>query len=90
MTGNKPRRRRKAKETTHNKKKKGRAVPAASGGHSVSGKDLALVGGILGATAAGIVVIQTDSNKKKCISSSNDKKCKCKKDKNGKEDCEED
>jgi hypothetical protein len=29
-------------------------------------------------------------NKKKCVSSSNNKKCKCKQDKHGNEDCEED
>ena len=71
------------------KKKEGGAAPAASGTHEISGKTVALAAA-LGATAAGIVVIQIASNKKKCISSNNDKKCKCKKDKNGKEDCEED
>jgi hypothetical protein len=77
-------------ETTHKKKKEGGAAPAASGTHEISGKTVALAAALVGATAAGIVVIQTASNKKKCISSNNDKKCKCKKDKNGKEDCEED
>ena len=77
-------------ETTHKKKKEGGAAPAASGTHEISGKTVALAAALVGATAAGIVVIQTASNKKKCISSNNDKKCKCTKDKNGKEDCEED
>jgi hypothetical protein len=34
--------------------------------------------------------IAESNKKKKCVSSANNKKCKCKKDKNGKEDCEED
>jgi hypothetical protein len=78
-------------ETTHKKKKKeGGAASAASGSHAVSGKYVALVAGALGAFTAGVVIIETSNNNKKCISSNKDKKCKCKKDKNGREDCEED
>jgi len=48
---------------------------------------LAITGGASGATVAGIVI--ADDDKKKCVSSSRDKKCKCTKDKHGKEVCEE-
>jgi hypothetical protein len=75
-------------ETTRKKKKKGGAAPAAGGTHSISGKTLAVVGGASAATVAGILVAESNK-KKKCVSSANDKKCKCKKDKNGNEDCEE-
>lgn len=75
-------------ETTHKKKKKeGGATPAASGGHAISGKAVALTAGALGAFTAGLVVMESNNEKKKCISPSNDKKCKCKKDKNGNDDC---
>jgi len=47
-----------------------------------------VVGGASAATVAGILVAESNK-KKKCVSSANDKKCKCKKDKNGNEDCEE-
>ena len=75
-------------ETTHQKKKKGLAVPAASGGHAISGKTLAIVGGASGATVAAVLIVESNT-KKKCVSSSGDKKCKCTKDKNGTEVCEE-
>ena len=78
-------------EATHKKKKKKKAAgaePAASSSHSISGKTLAVIGGASGATVAGILIAES-GQKKKCVSSSGDKKCKCKKDKNGKEVCEE-
>ena len=76
-------------ETTHKKKKKGGgAVPAASGTGEISGKTVALVAGSLAAFTAGVVIIQTSDDKKKCVSPSGNKKCKCKKDKNGKDVCE--
>ena len=76
-------------ESTHKKKKKkGGAVPAAGGTHAISGKTLAIVGGASAATVAGILIAESEE-KKKCVSSANDKKCKCKKDKNGIEKCEE-
>jgi hypothetical protein len=76
-------------EATHKKKKKAAgAEPAASSSHSISGKALAVIGGASGATVAGILIAES-GQKKKCVSSSGDKKCKCKKDKNGKEVCEE-
>ena len=76
-------------ESTHKKKKKtGGAAPAASGTHTISGKTLAIVGGASGATVAGILIAESNK-KKKCVSASNNKNCKCKKDKNGKEVCEE-
>jgi hypothetical protein len=61
---------------------------AAGGTHSISGKSLAVIGGASAASVAGILVAESNK-KKKCVSSANDKKCKCKKDKNGNEDCEE-
>jgi hypothetical protein len=77
-------------EATHKKRRRAAgAVPAAGGTHSISGTTWALLGGASGATVAGIL-IATSNNKKKCVSASNNKKCKCKKDKNGKEICEED
>lgn len=76
-------------ESAHKKKRKeGGAVPAATGMDGVSGKTVALVAGTLGATAAGLAIIESDTGPKKCVSPSGDKKCKCKKDKNGKENCE--
>ncbi len=75
-------------ESTHKKRRAAGAAPAAGGTHSMSGTTLALLGGASGATVAGIL-IAASNKKKKCISASNNKKCKCKKDKNGKEDCEE-
>jgi len=76
-------------EATHKKRRKaGGAEPAASSSHSISGKTLAIIGGASGATVAGILIAETNQ-KKKCVSSSGDKKCKCTKDKNGKEVCEE-
>ena len=75
-------------ESTHKKKKKGGAAPAAGGSHAISGKTLAIVGGASAATVTGILIAESNK-KKKCVSSANDKKCKCKKDKDGKEDCEE-
>jgi hypothetical protein len=78
-------------ETTRKKKKRAAgAEPGASGGgHFISGKTLAILGGASGATVAGILIAESNK-KKKCVSSSNNKKCKCKKDSHGKEDCEED
>jgi hypothetical protein len=75
-------------ESTH-KKRTGGAAPAAEGTHSISGKTLAILGGVSGATVAGIL-IAASNKKKKCVSASNNKKCKCKKDNKGNEDCEED
>jgi hypothetical protein len=75
-------------QTTKNRRKKaGGAVPAASGA-PISGKTAAILAGAAGAAAAGTVLATT--GKKKCISPSGDKKCKCEKDKNGNEKCEED
>ena len=48
-----------------------------------------MIGGASGATLAGILIAQSNK-KKKCVSASNNKKCKCTKDKHGNEDCEED
>ena len=75
-------------ESTH-RKKKGAATLAGESSHSISGKTWAIVGGASGATVAGILIAQSNK-KKKCVSASNDKKCKCKKDQHGNEDCEED
>jgi len=75
-------------ESSHKKKKAG-ASPAAEGSHSISGKTWAIVGGASGATVAGILIAESNK-KKKCVSASNNKKCKCTKDKHGNEDCEED
>jgi hypothetical protein len=76
-------------ESTHKKKKKtGGAPPAAQGTHPISGKTLAVVGGAAGATVAGILIAESNG-KKKCVSASNNPKCKCKKDKNGNEVCEQ-
>ena len=55
---------------------------------SIAGKTLAGVGGGSGATVAGILIAESKKNKR-CVSPSGDKKCKCKKDKNGKDNCEE-
>jgi hypothetical protein len=74
-------------ESTREKKKKGGAAPAAGGLHSISGK-VGIIAGASAATVAGILVAESNK-KKKCVSSANDKKCKCTKDKNGNEDCEE-
>lgn len=74
-------------EATH-KKREGGAAPAAQGTHSISRKTLAIIGGASGATVAGILIAEANK-KKKCVSSSNDKKCKCTTDKNGKQTCEE-
>jgi len=76
-------------ESTHKKRTGGAAAPAAEGTHSISGKTLAILGGASGATVAGIL-IAASNKKKKCVSASNNKKCKCKKYKKGNEDCEED
>lgn len=77
-------------ETTRKKKRAGGAAPLDSGGgHFMSGKTLAILGGASGATVAGILIAESNK-KKKCVSSASNKKCKCKKDKHGKEDCEED
>ena len=75
-------------ESTREKKKKGGAAPAAGGSHAISGKTWAIIGGASGATVAGILIAESNK-KKKCVSSANDKKCKCTKDKNGNENCEE-
>jgi hypothetical protein len=75
-------------QTTHKRRRAGGADPAATGTHSISGKTIAIVGGASGATIAGILIAES-SKKKKCVSPSGNKKCKCKKDKNGNEDCEE-
>ena len=77
-------------ETTRKKKKRAAgADPGSSGGgHFMSGKTLAILGGASGATVAGILIAESNK-KKKCVSSNKDKKCKCTKDKDGKEDCEE-
>jgi hypothetical protein len=75
-------------ESTH-RKKKGAATLASESSRSISGKTLAIVGGASGATVAGILIAQSNK-KKKCVSASNNKKCKCKKDQHGNEDCEED
>ena len=68
-------------ESTRQKKKKG-----AGGAHAISGKTVGIIAGASATTVAGILVAES---KKKCVSSANDKKCKCKKDKHGNEDCEE-
>ena len=75
-------------ESTHSKRKVG-ATPAAEGSHWISAKNIAIIGGASGATVAGILLAQSNK-KKKCVSASNSKKCKCKKDNRGNEDCEED
>jgi hypothetical protein len=75
-------------ESTHKKKKAGGAAPSAGGTGSISGKTLAVVGGASAATIAGILIAESNK-KKKCVSASSNKKCKCKKDKNGKDNCEE-
>ena len=70
-------------ESTRQKKKKG-----AGGTHSISGKTVGIIAGASAATVTGILIAESNK-KKKCVSSANDKKCKCTKDKDGKEDCEE-
>ena len=76
-------------ETTRKKKKRGAGADVGNGsGHALSGKTLGIIGGASGATVAGILIAESNK-KKKCVSSSNDKKCKCKKDTHGNEDCEE-
>ena len=66
-------------ETTHKKKKEeGGATPAASGGHAISGKTVALTAGLLGAFTAGMVVMETNNgSSKKCISPATLKNNKC-------------
>jgi hypothetical protein len=71
------------------KKKRAGAPPAANGSHAISGKTVAIVAGTAGAIAAAGIVIAESDKKKKCVSSASDKKCKCTKDKNGNDDCEE-
>jgi hypothetical protein len=75
-------------QTTRKKKRPG-AAPAANGSHAISGKTVAIVAGTAGAIAAAGIVIAESNKKKKCVSSASDKKCKCTKDKNGNDDCEE-
>ena len=73
-------------QETRHKKKRGGAIITT---HSISGKTLGFLGAASGATVAGVLIAESNK-KKKCVSPSGDKKCKCKTDKNGKEDCEED
>jgi len=74
-------------ETRRKKKKKGGgAVPAGSGGHVISGKTLAIVGGAAGGTLAGILI--AEKGKQKCLSASGNKKCVCHKKTNNTEVCE--
>jgi hypothetical protein len=64
-------------KTARKKKKKSEgAAPAAGGMHSISGKTLAVIGGASGATVAGILIAESNK-KKKCVSASSNKKCKC-------------
>jgi hypothetical protein len=75
-------------ETTHKKKKKeGGAVPAASGTHGISGKTLWLTAGALGATAAGLAIVQSDNGSKKCVSPSGGKNC-CTQNQQGNNNCQ--
>jgi hypothetical protein len=76
-------------QTTREKKKKKKAagVPPTTEGGFISGKTIAILGGASGAALAGILI--AEKGPKKCVSPSGDKKCKCKKDKDGKEDCHE-
>ncbi|SRR5712692_5659434 len=67
------------------KKKGGGAIPGGSGS-AISGKTLGIIGGAAGATIAGILI--AENGKKKCLSASGNKKCVCKKDKNGVDSCE--
>jgi hypothetical protein len=76
-------------ETEHKRKKEGGAVTAASGHHAISKWTLAILGVGVAVGGAAIAIEATEPGTK-CISSSGAKKCKCKKDKNGKEDCRED
>jgi hypothetical protein len=80
---------RQGQETTPKEEKGGGAERASTGTHSISGKTLGILGAASVATVAGILIAESNK-KKKCISPSGDKRCKCKTDKNGKEDCEED
>ena len=76
-------------ETEHKRKKQGGAAPAAAGSHAISGKTLAILGAE-GAVGVAAIAIEATEPGKKCVSASGNKKCKCKKDKNGKEECRED
>ena len=69
-------------QTTRKKKREG-AIAAPGGSHATA---LAIVGGAAGATIAAILFVE--SNNKKCVSPSGNKKCKCRKDKKGKDVCE--
>ncbi len=75
-------------ETTHKKKKKeGGAVPAASGTHGLPGKTIWLTAGALGATAAGLAIVESDSGSKKCVSPSGGKQC-CTQNQQGNNNCQ--
>jgi hypothetical protein len=67
------------------KKKAGGAVPAGSG-HALSGKTVAIIGGAVGGTVAGILI--AEKGKQKCLSASGNKKCVCHKKTNNVDVCE--
>jgi hypothetical protein len=65
-------------EDKRKKKEKGGGAAPAGGGHSISGKTLAIIGGLAaGGTVAGILI--AEKGKQQCLSSSGNKKCVCKK-----------
>jgi hypothetical protein len=74
-------------ETTHKKKKRGGGAAPAAGGTEIDVKTVALASAAVGGMAAGLLIAESNNDKKKCVSPSGNKKCKCKKDKHGKEEC---
>ena len=75
-------------QSSYKKRKAGGAALGPQAAHSLSGKTLAIIGGATGATVAGILIAESNK-KKKCVSSSNNKRCKCTIDKHGNENCDE-
>ena len=58
-----------------------RRSPRSRGQSFAFREDLAIIGGASGATVASILIAESD-RKKKCVSSSNNKKCKCREKRN--------
>jgi hypothetical protein len=75
-------------ETTRKKRKEGGAVPGATTGLTrlITVRNIAIVGG---AAVAGGLLLDEIGDTKKCVSPPGGKKCKCKMDKNGNQNCSE-